>query len=312
MKNQSIILTVCAALILSACFQESATSPMASSAVSAASLPNEPSKEAKIIKEILVNTAHSQRVMESQLKKFAQLKQPEPQARTTLQEIFGTHAWRTQRDLENLQKLNPKDVYTQAMQTDLIKRLEVMIPIFKEFSQTGKFESLLVTDDLTQQDIDLKIDLSLSIELRFEAQFVKQPEILLETATLLDGMYQLVEITNSNIKPVDKSLPKHEKLNVIIDFVTQQRTKLQVLESYFQQLKLMQPNTQQLRDEYILLIQAIIKNYNEVIQRAREGKREKTKQEREGEKQIEKHFEKINFLLVDLWEMVEKERINLK
>lgn len=315
MKNQSIILTVCAALILSACLQESATSPMASSAVSAASLPNEPSKEAKIIKEILVNTAHSQRVMESQLEKFAQLKQPEPQARTTLQEIFGTHAWRTQRDLENLQKLNPKDVYTQAMQTDLIKRLEVMIPIFKEFSQTGKFESLLATDDLTQQDIDLKIDLSLPIELRFEAQFVKQPEILLEAAALWEQIRKVQDLLQLDIPPVDKNLSKQEKLNVIADYLAQNSVNFETLERDFAQLTLTQPEMQALRDAHIGILQGARKKEAAIIQRLREGKTDKshkTEQEKAAENQVDENTEKIKQSVEKAVAVLEKARADLK
>lgn len=318
MKTQSIILMACVALLLSACSQENAQSPTPAT-VSAAALPSQPSEEARVIRDILLGLEKQKEQLQTQAQQIvqaaAQSKQPEKQAIAELQSTLKTHLAQYQRDLATLQKLRPQDEFTQIMQADLIKRLETVIPPTETFVRTGEWEKMQALQDLLKKQPDLTVEAMLPKQWRFEAQFVKQPEILLEAAALWEQIRKVQDLLQLDIPPVDKNLSKQEKLNVIADYLAQNSVNFETLERDFAQLTLTQPEMQALRDAHIGILQGARKKEAAIIQRLREGKTDKshkTEQEKAAENQVGENTEKINHSVEKAVAVVEKARADLK
>lgn len=318
MKTQSIILMACVVLLLSACSQENAQSPTPAT-VSAAALPSQPSEEARVIRDILLGLEKQKEQLQTQAQQIvqaaAQSKQPEKQAIAELQSTLKTHLAQYQRDLATLQKLRPQDEFTQIMQADLIKRLETVIPPTETFVRTGEWEKMQALQDLLKKQPDLTVEAMLPKQWRFEAQFVKQPEILLEAAALWEQIRKVQDLLQLDIPPVDKNLSKQEKLNVIADYLAQNSVNFETLERDFAQLTLTQPEMQALRDAHIGILQGARKKEAAIIQRLREGKTDKshkTEQEKAAENQVGEYTEKINYSVEKAWAVVEKARADLK
>lgn len=318
MKTQSIILMACVALLLPACSQENAQSPTPAT-VSAAALPSQPSEEARVIRDILLGLEKQKEQLQTQAQQIvqaaAQSKQPEKQAIAELQSTLKTHLAQYQRDLATLQKLRPQDEFTQIMQADLIKRLETVIPPTETFVRTGEWEKMQALQDLLKKQPDLTVEAMLPKQWRFEAQFVKQPEILLEAAALWEQIRKVQDLLQLDIPPVDKNLSKQEKLNVIADYLAQNSVNFETLERDFAQLTLTQPELQALRDAHMGILQGARKKEAAIIQRLREGKTDKshkTEQEKAAENQVDENTEKINYSVEKAWAVVEKARADLK
>lgn len=318
MKTQSIILMACVALLLSACSQENAQSPTPAT-VSAAALPSQPSEEARVIRDILLGLEKQKEQLQTQAQQIvqaaAQSKQPEKQAIAELQSTLKTHLAQYQRDLATLQKLRPQDEFTQIMQADLIKRLETVIPPTETFVRTGEWEKMQALQDLLKKQPDLTVEAMLPKQWRFEAQFVKQPEILLEAAALWEQIRKVQDLLQLDIPPVDKNLSKQEKLNVIADYLAQNSVNFETLERDFAQLTLTQPEMQALRDAHIGILQGARKKEAAIIQRLREGKTDKshkTEQEKAAENQVGENTEKIKQSVEKAVAVLEKARADLK
>ncbi|SSY70704.1 hypothetical protein [Alysiella crassa] len=318
MKTQSIILMACVALLLSACSQENAQSPTPAT-VSAAALPSQPSEEARVIRDILLGLEKQKEQLQTQAQQIvqaaAQSKQPEKQAIVKLQSTLKTHLAQYQRDLATLQKLRPQDEFTQIMQADLIKRLETVISPTETFVRTGEWEKMQALQDLLKKQPDLTVEAMLPKQWRFEAQFVKQPEILLEAAALWEQIRKVQDLLQLDIPPVDKNLSKQEKLNVIADYLAQNSVNFETLERDFAQLTLTQPEMQALRDAHIGILQGARKKEAAIIQRLREGKTDKshkTEQEKAAENQVDENTEKIKQSVEKAVAVVEKARADLK
>lgn len=319
MKKQSIILIISATIWLLACSQENTKSSAPASAVSAAALPNQPSEEARVVRDILLGLEKQTEQLNIQAQQIAQAiaqsKQPEKQAIAELQSTLKTHLAQYQRDLATLQKLRPQDEFTKIMQADLIKRLEIVIPPTEIFVRTGEWEKIQALQDLPKQQPDLTVEAMLSKQWRFEAQFVKQPEILLEAAALWEQIRKVRDLLQLDMPPVDKNLSKQEKLNVIADYLAQNSVNFETLERDFAQLTLTQPEMQALRDAHIGILQGARKKEAAIIQRLREGKTDKshkTEQEKAAENQVDENTEKIKQSVEKAVAVVEKARADLK
>lgn len=161
--------------------------------------------------------------------------------------------------------------------------------------------------DLLKKQPDLTVEAMLPKQWRFEAQFVKQPEILLEAAALWEQIRKVQDLLQLDIPPVDKNLSKQEKLNVIADYLAQNSVNFETLERDFAQLTLTQPEMQALRDAHMGILQGARKKEAAIIQKSH-----KTEQEKAAENQVDENTEKIKQPVEKAVAVVEKARADLK
>lgn len=263
MKIQSIISLTIAVSLLAACSQETAKSPTSNAAVSAAAhIPNQPSEEARALKQLL------ERIQTER----AAITPPALNADIqTVKSFYQEELKRNNQYITDLKKISPKDENSIAFHRYVIQFFEQATPIYEAFLSTGNTDALSKLSKLSEPNTNEY----LSKALVFEAQFVKQPEFLLESAMMFEALEKLNKLVEMPSPNIDKSLPKQEKLLKFADHLENTWIPAnQELLQYFEKMPLTQPEIVALRDEHVLLMKTSIAKDQVALKHLREGKME--------------------------------------
>lgn len=260
MKIQSIISLTIAVSLLAACSQETAKSSTPNTAVSAAAhIPNQPSEEARALKQLL------ERIQTER----AAITPPALNADIqTVKSFYQEELKRNNQYITDLKKISPKDENSIAFHRYVIQFFEQATPIYEAFLSTGNTDTLSKLPEVQSNEY-------LSKALVFEAQFVKQPEFLLESAMMFEALEKLNKLVEMPSPNIDKSLPKQEKLLKFADYLENTWIPAnQELLQYFEKMPLTQPEIVALRDEHVLLMKTSIAKDQVALKHLREGKME--------------------------------------
>lgn len=198
----------------------------------------------------------------------AEQEQRKKQALAELNQIVNEHISRYQHHVATLQAINTQNSHNLAMQKELLKRLESLILSGSVFLKTAN------TKDLTywQEKHDFSLPKILPIRWRFESQFVRQPEILLEGAALLDLGNEVdiaIAWTHPPILGDDERFSERQRVEASILAFAANIQDCQKMAQDLAQLKLTRPEIKQSRDEYVALLQNNIQLSESIMQRLR-------------------------------------------
>lgn len=299
MKIQYLTTIIIATSLLVACSQENAKSSTPNTAVSAtAQIPNQPSEEARALKQLL------ERIQTERASITAPALNADIQ---TVKSFYQEELKRNNQYITDLKKISPKDENTIAFHRYVIQFFEQTTPIYEAFLSTGNTDALSKLSKLSEPNTNEY----LSKALVFEAQFVKQPEFLLESAMMFEALEKLNKLVEMPSPNIDKSLPKQEKLLKFADYLENTWIPAnQDLLQYFEKMPLTQPEIMALRDEYVRSTQISIAKEQAIMKRLREGKTEASEMEKQLEKQF--HIEKLRDKSEQFNQALDKARANLK